>query len=56
LPDNYNGDCSILMSGHSAGTACTNAKPGASEVAQVDQIFAGNTSAARVRRSTVGVF
>ena len=29
LPDNYNGDCSILMSGHSAGTSCTNAKPGA---------------------------
>jgi snapalysin len=56
LPDNYNGDCSILMSGHSAGTACTNAKPGASEAAQVDQIFAGNQAAVRVRTSTVGVF
>ena len=56
LPDNYNGDCSILMSGHSAGTSCTNAKPGASEVAQVDQIFAGNTAAIRVRTATAGVF
>jgi snapalysin len=56
LPDNYNGDCSILMSGHSAGTSCTNAKPGASEAAQVDQIFAGDTADVRARSVTVGVF
>ena len=56
LPDNYNGDCSILMSGHSAGTSCTNAKPGASEAAQVDQIFAGNAAIVRTRTVTVGVF
>lgn len=56
LPDNYDGDCSILMSGHSAGTACTNAKPGPSEASQVDQIFAGNTAVVRARTETVGVF
>jgi snapalysin len=56
LPDNYNGDCSILMSGHSAGTACTNAKPGPDEAAQVDQIFAGNAAIVRARSVAVGVF
>jgi snapalysin len=60
LPDNYDGDCSILMSGHSAGTSCTNAKPGASEAAQVDAIFAnGGTSVradAAVAGRAVGVF
>ncbi|HEV3355346.1 MAG TPA: snapalysin family zinc-dependent metalloprotease [Pseudonocardiaceae bacterium] len=56
LPDNYNGDCGILMSGHSAGTSCTNAKPGADEVTQVDQIFAGNTAIVRSRATAVGVF
>lgn len=40
LDDNYNGDCNALMSGHSAGTSCTNAFPDADEIAQVDQIFA----------------
>jgi hypothetical protein len=44
------------MSGHSAGTACTNAEPGPSEVSQVDQIFAGNTAVVRARTETVGVF
>ncbi|HJP77174.1 MAG TPA: snapalysin family zinc-dependent metalloprotease [Pseudonocardiaceae bacterium] len=57
LDDNYNGDCSILMSGHSAGTSCTNAKPGPDEAAQVDQIFAGGAAAVvRSRVATVGVF
>jgi snapalysin len=56
LPDNYNGDCSILMSGHSAGTSCTNAKPGPDEAAQVDQIFAGNAATVRARSAVVGVF
>jgi snapalysin len=41
LDDNYNGDCNALMSGHSAGTSCTNALPDAAEIAQVDQNFAG---------------
>ncbi|HWC83724.1 MAG TPA: snapalysin family zinc-dependent metalloprotease [Pseudonocardiaceae bacterium] len=49
LPDNYNGDCSLLMSGHSAGTACTNAIPAASEASQVDSIFAGGGAAVRPR-------
>ncbi len=39
LPDNYNGDCSILMSGGSAGTSCTNPYPSAGEAAQVDSFF-----------------
>ena len=39
LPDNYNGDCSILMSGGSAGTSCTNPYPSAGEAAQVDYLF-----------------
>lgn len=56
LPDNYNGDCSILMSGHSAGTSCTNAKPGPDEAAQVDQIFAGNAAVMRTRSVVLGIF
>lgn len=39
LPDNYNGDCAALMSGHSAGTACTNDHPDAAEIATVQSIF-----------------
>ena len=56
LPDNYNGDCGILMSGHSAGTSCTNAQPSAGEAGQVDQIFAGNAAIVRSRAVAVGVF
>lgn len=41
LPDNYNGDCSILMSGHSAGYDCQTTHPSADEAAQVDANFAG---------------
>jgi snapalysin len=52
LPDNYNGDCTLLMSGHSAGTACTNAVPAPAEATQVDSIFAG-TAAARTQAATV---
>ena len=40
LDDNYNGDCNALMSGHSAGTSCTNAFPDAAEIAQVESTFA----------------
>lgn len=50
LPDNYNGDCGILMSGHSAGTSCKTEKPSAAEAAQVDKNFAGGGSAVRQRR------
>jgi snapalysin len=53
LPDNYDGDCSLLMSGHSAGTACTNAVPAPSEATEVDQIFAG---AALGARTLAGVY
>lgn len=41
LPDNYNGDCSILMSGGSAGTACTNPYPSYWEAYQVYRNFGG---------------
>ncbi|HEX5540591.1 MAG TPA: snapalysin family zinc-dependent metalloprotease [Micromonospora sp.] len=41
LPDNYNGNCAILMSGGSAGTSCTNPYPSTSEAAQVDYLFRG---------------
>jgi snapalysin len=41
LPDNYNGDCSILMSGGSAGTACTNPYPSSGEAYQVYRNFGG---------------
>lgn len=41
LPDNYNGDCSLLMSGGSAGTGCTNPYPRADEAATVDYYFSG---------------
>lgn len=40
LPDNYNGVCSYLMSGGSAGTSCTNPYPNAGEASRVNQIFA----------------
>lgn len=45
LPDNYNGDCSILMSGHSAGTDCQTTHPSADEAAQVDANFADGARA-----------
>lgn len=45
LPDNYNGDCSLLMSGGSAGTACTNPFPRADEAAVVDYYFSGALTA-----------
>jgi snapalysin len=60
LPDNYDGDCSILMSGHSAPTSCTNAVPGPDEAAQVDETFADDSGTASVeavrQTSVVGVF
>ncbi len=47
LLDHYSGPCSELMSGHGPGTACTSAKPNATEAAQVDRNYAGRTAAAR---------
>ncbi|MFG1955524.1 snapalysin family zinc-dependent metalloprotease [Micromonospora sp. NPDC048830] len=39
LADNYNGNCALLMSGGSAGTACTNPYPHYTEAAAVDSWF-----------------
>ncbi|GAA3521091.1 snapalysin family zinc-dependent metalloprotease [Actinocatenispora rupis] len=47
LPDNYDGDCSILMSGHSAGYDCQTTHPSADEAAQVDANFAGGATEVR---------
>ncbi|SHL27188.1 snapalysin family zinc-dependent metalloprotease [Actinacidiphila paucisporea] len=53
LPDHYSGPCSELMSGHGPGTSCTNAKPNATEAAQVDRNYAGRTSAVRPDRRQI---
>ncbi|MEU8295885.1 snapalysin family zinc-dependent metalloprotease [Micromonospora sp. NPDC048909] len=45
LPDNYNGNCAILMSGGSAGTSCTNPYPSTTEANRVSNLFAGTRSA-----------
>ncbi|WP_020672770.1 snapalysin family zinc-dependent metalloprotease [Amycolatopsis nigrescens] len=44
LPDNYNGVCSYLMSGGSAGTSCRNPNPNAAEANRVNQLFAGGAT------------
>lgn len=41
LPDRKPGPCSSLMSGSSAGTACTNPYPDAAEKAEVEGNFGG---------------
>ncbi|GGX57776.1 snapalysin family zinc-dependent metalloprotease [Streptomyces fructofermentans] len=41
LPDRKPGPCSSLMSGSSAGTACTNPYPNAAEKAEVEADFGG---------------
>ncbi|GAA2447659.1 snapalysin family zinc-dependent metalloprotease [Streptomyces glaucus] len=41
LPDRKPGPCSSLMSGSSAGTACTNPYPNAAERAEVEDNFGG---------------
>ncbi|PPS90579.1 snapalysin family zinc-dependent metalloprotease [Streptomyces sp. MH60] len=41
LPDRKPGPCSSLMSGSSAGTACTNPYPSAAEKAEVENNFGG---------------
>jgi snapalysin len=45
LLDHYTGPCSEIMSGHGPGTACTNAKPNASEAAKVDRYYASGAKA-----------
>ncbi|SCE86460.1 snapalysin [Micromonospora coriariae] len=50
LPDNYNGNCALLMSGGSAGTSCTNPYPSTAEANRVSNLFAGTFAA--TERST----
>ncbi|GLZ43046.1 snapalysin family zinc-dependent metalloprotease [Actinokineospora sp. NBRC 105648] len=53
LPDNYNGVCSYLMSGGSAGTSCRNPYPNSGESSRVNQLFAGGRVAMSVGSSQV---
>ncbi|MEG3631434.1 snapalysin family zinc-dependent metalloprotease [Streptomyces poriticola] len=46
LPDRKPGPCSSLMSGSTAGTACTNPYPDAVERARVEANFGGSAAAA----------
>ncbi|MEU3708511.1 snapalysin family zinc-dependent metalloprotease [Streptomyces catenulae] len=55
LPDDYDGPCSEIMSGHGPGPSCTNDKPDATESAQVDQNYARGASAARLKARHVVV-
>ncbi|WP_232376743.1 snapalysin family zinc-dependent metalloprotease [Amycolatopsis aidingensis] len=55
LRDNYNGICSYLMSGGSAGTSCRNPYPNAQESARVNQLF-GRYGTAAVDRVGAGVY
>ncbi|TDC35608.1 snapalysin family zinc-dependent metalloprotease [Micromonospora sp. 15K316] len=52
LPDNYNGNCAILMSGGSAGTSCTNPYPSTTEANRVSNLFAGTRVAERTTGET----
>ncbi|MFC3503540.1 snapalysin family zinc-dependent metalloprotease [Micromonospora krabiensis] len=54
LPDNYNGNCAILMSGGSAGTSCTNPYPSSTEANRVTNLFAGTRSGAAERAADAG--
>ncbi|MDN3029085.1 snapalysin family zinc-dependent metalloprotease [Streptomyces sp. S.PB5] len=45
LPDTKPGPCSQLMSGSSAGTACTNAVPDAAERSRVESAYANGVTA-----------
>ncbi|MFH9725140.1 snapalysin family zinc-dependent metalloprotease [Streptomyces sp. NPDC017254] len=44
LPDTKPGPCTQLMSGSSAGTACVNAVPNATEQARVESAYAGGAA------------
>ncbi|MFD2766235.1 snapalysin family zinc-dependent metalloprotease [Micromonospora eburnea] len=54
LPDNYNGNCAILMSGGSAGTSCTNPYPSTTEADRVSSLFAGTLSATERTADSTG--
>ncbi|GAB2782420.1 snapalysin family zinc-dependent metalloprotease [Streptomyces chlorus] len=54
LPDRKPGPCSSLMSGSSAGTACTNRHPNAAEKAEVEDNFAGALSGATEQTEQAG--
>ncbi|MFF7731468.1 MULTISPECIES: snapalysin family zinc-dependent metalloprotease [unclassified Streptomyces] len=54
LPDRKPGPCSSLMSGSTAGTACTNPYPDAAEKAEVEGNFGGEL-AGRAREMRTGV-
>jgi snapalysin len=43
LPDRRTGQCSDLMSGHSAPVDCKNARPSPAEAAEVEQAFQGQS-------------
>jgi snapalysin len=49
LPDNRNGRCDYLMSGHSSPTSCRETRPHQTEAQQVEQTFANAGSARAVR-------
>ncbi|SIQ58282.1 snapalysin family zinc-dependent metalloprotease [Micromonospora avicenniae] len=54
LPDNYNGNCAILMSGGSAGTSCTNPYPSTTEANRVSNLFAGTRIATERATDSAG--
>ena len=51
LPDNRNGRCDYLMSGHSSPVSCTSTTPHATEAAQVSRNAGGFAAAAAVRQA-----
>ncbi|MFD4669650.1 snapalysin family zinc-dependent metalloprotease [Lentzea sp. NPDC058450] len=56
LRDNYNRDCSILMSGGSAGTSCRNVNPSAAEANWVNRSFAGGRASTASTTDEVAVW
>ncbi|MFD8154346.1 snapalysin family zinc-dependent metalloprotease [Streptomyces sp. NPDC059720] len=55
LPDRKPGPCSSLMSGSSAGTACTNPYPNSAEKAEVEGNFGGALAPTRASAVHAGV-
>ncbi|MFI1753692.1 snapalysin family zinc-dependent metalloprotease [Streptomyces sp. NPDC020571] len=55
LPDRKPGPCSSLMSGSSAGIACTNPYPSAAEKAEVENNFGGASAAPSALAASVPV-
>ncbi|GAA3532706.1 snapalysin family zinc-dependent metalloprotease [Amycolatopsis ultiminotia] len=53
LPDDYDGPCTELMSGHGPGTSCKNAKPDEQETAKVQQLWENGFRAEGARFTTV---